>query len=44
MRKIQNEEARQIIINYIISILLLALLCYIGIATIIICIEQIKKK
>ena len=32
------------ILNYIISIIILALLLYIGIATIIICIEQIKKK
>lgn len=32
------------ILDYIISIIILALLLYIGIATIVICIEQIKKK
>lgn len=32
------------ILNFIIQFILLALLCYIGIATIIVCIEQIRKK
>ena len=32
------------ILDFIINIILLALLCYIGIATIIVCIEQIRKK
>lgn len=32
------------ILNFIIELLILGLFCYIGIATIIVCIEQIQKK